>query len=581
MSYMCNFATESPNNNDMMKRYLTHFLVAVMSIAPSVASAFSETETFPRHGNLRVASANRVTSEAQMRKSISRESLADLPLVKEAEGTQTDYSRNSVFFGRDFYGGLYMSADYGRIAEVVEGDEGKVYMKNPYNGINTGSYLVGSREGDKITFSFPQKIYEETYIDWEADPEGTVTRTDSYYAYKLDYSDDGTTSSMKMSQEQSMAFTVSADGISTEDVAYIGLLMAVEVPDEATGETQTGLVWTGFADSDIALTTVTEQPVELPSDVTMEPWVMASEQTPRFVNVGFSGNEVYMQGVLTTAPETVFKGELKDGVITFKGPQYMGRDLKNGHFAYFHPAEVLEADPDEGIPFIFSSLPEMALTYDAEARVISCPGNTGFAVSTIPQSVFLIEGYAYPEFMWQDMETPMTPDIPEILYYEYFDDMEFGAISYVIPINSVDGRLMDSSKLYYEFYLDDSLMTLYPDEYTDLKEPMTEIPYSYEDSNIYFWGDIWEAVIYPVGFEKIGVRAIYVNSNGERAYSDIIYNDGTLVGINAAAATKRIVSEEYYSLDGIRLQKPLGNTISVKKTIFEDGSVKTSKIFVK
>ena len=78
---------------------------------------------------------------------VDYDNLSDLPIVTEPEGEDEKYSRNSIFFGLDYYGGLYKSADFGCISHVVWGDNGEVYIKNPFSGYDTQTYLVGEMEG--------------------------------------------------------------------------------------------------------------------------------------------------------------------------------------------------------------------------------------------------------------------------------------------------------------------------------------------------------------------------------------------------------------------------------------------------
>ncbi len=510
---------------------------------------------------------------------VDYDNLSDLPIVTEPEGEDEKYSRNSIFFGLDYYGGLYKSADFGCISHVVWGDNGEVYIKNPFSGYDTQTYLVGEMEGDKIQVTFPQKIYEETYPDWENDPEGILTVTDNYYAFKLTYTNDGTNSKMEMDLvDPVITFTVSEGGIKMDGDSFIGMLLEKRVADEVTGEEKSVLGWTGFADSGIVMTKVDDTPVVMPEGAETEKWILVSDAEPRFVDIAFCDEDVYIRGMLSSSPQATLKGRLEDGEVVFDGPQYLGEDNRLLHYAFFHPAELIESSEDDSEPYIFSSIPTVRVSYDAEQRVMQCPDGFGFAFSTIAGSIFLMEGYAYPEFIWQDMDTPMTPDNPEILSWDYYEEYGFGGVSYCIPLNSVDGRLLETSRLYYNLYIDGEPYIFYPDEYPDLDEPMTDVPYSYEDSMIYNWGDLCEAVIYAVGFEHIGVRSIYDNRDGTREYSDIVYDDGTIVGIPDVEASAEVVSVEYYNLGGVRIERPVRGGISIRIVRYSDGSLKTSKV---
>lgn len=509
--------------------------------------------------------------------------LSGLPIITEQpDGNLLTFSKNAIFFGLDFYGQMYSSADYGRIAQVVDAPDGKVYFKNPFCGLETDSWLMGESDGETITVTFPQKIYTETYQDWEADPEGNVMKTNCFYAFKLLYSNDGTTSKMEIDMENpTITFSRTDSGIVMDGDAFIGLLLEDVVTDENSGEESSKVTWTRYADSGITLSKVDGTPNALPEGVATEQWVMASEDAVRFVGVAIDGDDIYLQGVLSSMPESVIKGKIDDGKVTFRDVQYIGEDLKLNHFAYFIPADVtFDEDPEAMEPYIYTPAESVSFDYDTELKAIYSYDEIGLAFSSIPDAIFLLEGYMAPQFMWQDFSESMTPDNPEILDYYYYEDYGFGALSYAIPNWSTDGRVLDTNSLFYNIFLDDEILVLYPDEYPDLLEPMENIPAGYEDSSIYFWGDMYEAMVFATGFDRIGVRSLYINADGTKTYSDIVYNDGDVVSALKSIGNdmKEVVKTEYFAIDGRRLAEPVKGSICVMLTSFADGTVKTTKI---
>lgn len=555
-------------------------------MATCITLALSALLSFPSFGAPKGFSQNLKKTHAKvaMEAAPTRASdLADLPLIMVTpEGTLEKYSKNAIYFGLDFYGQLYSSADYGRISEVVYGDDGKVYFKNPFCGQTTNSWLVGEDNGETISVSFPQKIYSETYPDWENDPEGELMKTDNFYAFKLIYTNNGTTSRMEMDLENPViTFSKTDKGIVMDGEAFIGMLMENVSEDETTGEEKSSVIWTGFADSGLTFNKVDAVANSLPEGLETEKWILSYDMDYRFVDIAINDSEIYIQGILSSMPEGVIKGRFADGKVVFEGIQYLGEDLKLDHFAFFVPAQVtFNDDPESFDEYIFNAIENLTFEYDSEDKIIYTYEEEGIAISSISDGIFLLEGYYMPQFNWQDNESPMTPDDPEILEYEYYDDFEFGAIVYTIPNWSVDGRVMNSENLYYNFFINDQILVLYPDEYTDLVEPMENIPALYEDSDLYFWGDYYECIIYPTGFDRIGVRSFYINPDGSKTYSNIVYNDGTITtGIQATSEDILSVSAiEYYTIDGRRITQPEQGSICIKRTVFSDGSSKTTKL---
>lgn len=55
-------------------------------------------------------------------------------------------------------------ADYLSVAsELVECDNGDVYLKDPVSQLPTGLYIKGHKEGQKLVFDLPQVAYLESY----------------------------------------------------------------------------------------------------------------------------------------------------------------------------------------------------------------------------------------------------------------------------------------------------------------------------------------------------------------------------------------------------------------------------------
>lgn len=505
--------------------------------------------------------------------------LTDLPLVNELpDGVQSEfYSRDDIYFSLDFYGQLTFNADYGRASEVAIDEDGTVYFGNPFGGFPTGSYLTGHLDGDKITVSFPQKIYSETYEDWNADPTGQTMRTDYAFAYKMTYTDDGTTSRLEIDTENPvMTFTYADGRISQDDQAFIGMVALAERETEG-GEMGQYLEWSGSADSQMVYSKVTAPKVALPEGAKLGNWIFTSGDERRLVQAGFVGDDFYIQGMLTSAPDFLFKGSYADGKVTFEADQLMGLSERDDHFAWFTGASYTVATNDEGEEYnVYTPLAKMAVDCDADRKLLVSDADQAFVVSTIPGRIYYIEAYDDPELEKQDDSTPMTPADPEIYSYTYYDEMEFGGIVYHIPEESTDGRLLDTSRLYYEFYIDDEPLTLYPDEYWDLEEPMTMIPYAYEDGSIYFWYTYHEAMIFARGFQKIGVQAIYLGDDDSETRSNIVYHDTNSVDTVAGEAAEA----EYFDLNGMRVSSDARGLL-IRRAVMTDGSVSVTKIIRK
>lgn len=509
--------------------------------------------------------------------------LKSLPLIDElpAGAVSEKYSRNSRFYAMDFYGQLTYQKDFGLISEVATEGE-KVFIKNPFAGMETDSYLVGTRSDDRITVELPQKIYSETYVDWFTDETGETMKTDYYYAFKMTYSESDGTSRMKINdQSQTVVFNVTDGSIvmDGDDNDFIGMLLLVE--DEESDPDAAYLNWTRFADTDYEFTTVTDTPVTLPEGVQLSSWVLHEKDGQRLIQAGFDGNDFYVGGLLSVQPEMLVKGTLADGKISFPSAQYMGECDYYDHYAYFIPEEYTLNDPEDPENVDYRAIENMVFTWDAENMTLTPDAPYEVFISAIPDGIYWIESTRDPSFSWQDDRTPMVPKTPVIQdYQETFDDYGFNAIAFNIPLESSDGRLMDINRLYYSFLIDGEILTFYPDEDPYLEEPTSVFPYTYEDGCIYFWGDCVEAMIFTTGFNRIGVRAYYRNPDGTETQSEDAYwqTETKVTGLTGDAPDT--VGEEFFDLSGRRVAKGYKGII-VKRSILSDGTVKTAKVIVK
>ncbi len=557
------------------------FMALALAVLPAEARSLSKNVV---KGNL----STRLNTTKNFRKAAPRQNvmlkagevdpdaLSQLPLITEVPGGDAKmYARSSQFFGIDYYGQLFSDVDMGFAAEVVTEDD-KVYFKNPYSGLSTDSYLAGTLADSKVTVTFPQKIYNETYYDYDEDFNEVLVSED-YYAVKMIYTNDGTNSRIVIdTQNPTITFSVTESGYEMEgDNVFIGLVyIDTESADEPIFQ------WTGFADTAAELVLSTATALSIPSDMQPETWILNSYEGSRMVAVAVNDTEVYVAGLYEELPNAAVKGEIKGNTVVFSSDSYLGISDRYTHFVYadFGTYEY-DATTDEITGAEINNT--LAFAYDAEKKTITGPEANILAYSTVPQELYVIDYITDVEIFYQDFSTPMTPGDPEMYVYEFFDEVDFGAIGFQLSLTATDGRLLNTDNAYYNIYIDDQVITLEPDEYEMLDAPMTDIPYDFTDYyDIYADPDGYhEMVIYPVGFDKIGVRALYVNENGEKTYSNISYYYGE--GVEKTNSDSIVKSVKNYSIDGVEMNRPAKGTLVIRVEKMEDGSVKATKSIVR
>ncbi len=274
------------------------------------------------------------------------------------------------------------------------------------------------------------------------------------------------------------------------------------------------------------------------------------------MQVGFDGNDVYFKGVSDDTADMWLKGTLsKDGkTVTIPANQYMGQIDIYGIMTFDYFFAALGEDN--------KTLEDIVLNYNAETSTF-----------TTDQTLVLHDGkrsLGEPYQVFTDVviskmvEFAATPADPSIDSYK-LEGTSYPYISLVIPAKDVDGNDIISSKLFYTVWIEldgiEQPFVVRADEYRDVTEDMTEIPYDWDDSyDIYKGGSRF--YINPINvipsWTKIGVQSIYYGG-GECNKSNIVWMenpiyDETIVGIrnvNAEAAKVNVI----FDLQGRRVAK--------------------------
>lgn len=290
-------------------------------------------------------------------------------------------------------------------------------------------------------------------------------------------------------------------------------------------------------------------PVTPPADLETETYTLTAqdlllgeewaEDYTAEVQVGFYGNNVYIQGLSKWIPEAWVKGSFLRDENTVVFPKHF-----MGNFTAW--------DIDMEITFNGATF-----GYDPETDTFTSP--EGYTST----STYELDGETYSEdadvfgdvIITHATETPATPAAPEILSFALNEGYGY-LLKLYIPLEDVDGNPIFASKLSYEIYKrvngEESPVTLEADLYEYATEDLTIIPYLYTD----YWEVIQggESVyVHADGIENwqaIGVKSIYTGG-GETHESPITWFTIT-TGIDSIT-TNDAQPTEYYDLMGRRV----------------------------
>ena len=329
-------------------------------------------------------------------------------------------------------------------------------------------------------------------------------------------------------------------------------------------------------------------PITVPEGLTVEPYLLhgtrtineensngefelVTEKYDLPVNIGFDGEDVYIQGIVENVDYAWAKAT-KDAQGKYVIPvgQYIGSSsLYNQTWDYF-----LAATKRMG------GITDITLSYDATTNTFSTTQT--IAVTSDREkadSYYTLNSVTIKKIL----EREATPSKPEMTFNS--QKSPYGSTNWYfaelyVPLSDVEGEPMLSDKLSYVFLCDKGTgdpqpITFPSSKYYKLKEDMTEIPYDFTDGL-----DISRHTVYFERFgeselktwQRLGLQTIYRGASSEKK-SEICWVDldWQALGIVTVDADSAKTNGAIYSLSGQRLQKPQRglNIIGGKKVLIK------------
>ena len=442
---------------------------------------------------------------AQSRKAPSRVDV----ITNQPEGELKVYQRSGGAI-YNYWGYLFSTYQDGSAMQIVFAPDGKtVYLQDPISQAIAGTWVRAELSDDGKTLTMPLNqfiiYYPEVeygmitaWIDVTVDDSGNVVATVNPAVEEVTFTigDDG---------------TISLDGSSGDVNAFTGSGVGLIYDDDLT--------WAGYVDWETVYTPFTDTPVALPDGAVLEDYSMAyvdgyGMEGGKMVKVAMMDNDVYVQGMSSNVPNGVMKGTLDGDKVTFESNQYLG--VGSGSFLSMAGLEVI--DPEN---YEYNILDALEFDYDAATRTMTASNTLG-----IVSGMNIAEEYGQP-VLAPYTDHAATPANPEVI--EFTDEGDLGGYNYGsfnVPTVDTEGNFINPNDLYYRIYFDDDeLFTFGPDEYPQITEYMTDVPYYYTDgydmgvggATIYF---------YETGFHRVGIQSVF-RGGGEEHVSDIVYMELT------------------------------------------------------
>ncbi len=497
----------------------------------------------------------RAASSKQVQRFDSFKAAADTTIITEqSAGDYKIYTRAGSAVYSD-WGGLYAMDQSGFVEEMVKDANGNVWMRNILTMVNNDSWVKGklSADGKTITIDPDQYIaFDQTtqsYLQLKhAKLTMVVDSTDTTYTYVPD--------------GKAITYTVTDTAIVLDNAASVGEGLAVFY----AGGSDNGK-WANFTDIQTVLKQKDITITKAPEGLATERYAVVStrsysdgvnDKDVKWVNVGVTGNQVYISGLSNNLPQdTWVVGNFNDDktAITFPYGQAMG--VRTGYLYYIMAGDTTLVSSPWGSYTSYTLGGELTLNYNATTRVMSTPRvliintNLGQYLSTDAR---LIAPVMSP--FTAKAATPRTPLINNVSDF-WQQEGDYGLTFTTSPF-ATDSTILDPDQLYYRVYLDSTVFTFKSSAYQTLSADMDEVPINFTDNdwfrnseNMHF------TYIQQNGFARMGVQLVYKGGNAENA-SEIAWWEMPNTGVTTVTITPAAKRSGIYDLMGRRYTSTQG-----------------------
>lgn len=499
-----------------------------------------------------------------------RSEIESLPVITEQpDGELVSFTRSGeCIYNSPF--GLMIDKQGGK-ANVVFTEDGKVYLQDPIFGADVlDTWVEGSMSEDGITITVPMG----QCVFW--DDEGGYGMILS--VVNLYISEDGELSYEVDEDANEITYTINGTTLAMNDTYGD---MNADYPTQMRG---LGGLWTdnmefsGYLDWNTVYSMLVAVPA-IPADPSLDPvdtghpkaWVDGGDESggSRFHHfirpVDVDGNP--MDPDLMTY--SIFTDD--DQVFTFKAATYFMDELTEDMTELPYTLNGIDLNP----------ITTWFYRTNAEGYERLFNQRIGIQVYYTVDGIRNASNIVYYEANYADNGVPENPIAEE--WSDCGNESGISIFFFTISENTIDGKHMDPSRMYYSIFTDDDQQfTFNAANYShDFNEDMTMVPYLHDGYDItpravYFYRTNAD------GYERffnhqIGIQVYYQQEDGNFKASDIVYLEVFEPTTGVEEINGNNVAEvARYAVDGRAISAPQTGVNIVKMS---DGTVK--KVFVK
>lgn len=555
--------------NDMKSKFTITLLAAMASVTSLTATAGEFDKNSVRSEN-RVETLIKATQESRSaaRKTVARKATPGAIITERPEGKGTPYVVEGVSYMLT-WSGVGMEEFENTPSEIVDAGNGEVYVFNIIPSAMSKGWVKGTRDGNTITIPLPQVIDEIAF-------GGEIYR---YYADCLKCVDSSYLgfSSFEVDETiDSITMTATEDGGWHLDLPDNGSSILGMTSDEG-GD----FFWIGYADVISNWKNIPWNMTVVDDDFIFADYACVADGAGVVVGYAKDGDEVFIKGISSRFPDSVVKGSLKDGKVSFDSYQYLGTyiDPADGsmNFGFFLGCEWgLVVDPYDGYEYYgYNPIDAAVFDYDEENNSLTMTEEGAIYITSSLGSLTPLDLYWMPEIYAQASEIdpqPLKPVLEEI--GEWDEYWNYGTVGVRISNLNAEGYVLNAADMYYVVELDGVPME--SPAILDFADASDLIPFNYIDWNIIAgWDSYREIRIYDANVKDISVYMVYIDADKVRHESpklDVVYNPTGIESVAVGAGDIR-----YYDMTGIEIAKPLEGRPYIVKSTDKNGRIVTEK----
>ena len=452
---------------------------------------------------------------------------------------------------------------------VISKDHKKVYIKNFCPTFATG-WIAGDMDADGLVeFKFPQVVYHQTQ-----DASGQSYEL-TEYAWKVNV------------DRENYKITPDADS-QTVQFKWDGTKLSQVNADDVIAMCDASGKFGGYGSYANEFSVVSDALVKPDASLQSKSYTMTyvdyltQKENTKKVNVIVDGSDIYLSGFYNNS---WIKGSISGNKVSFPAYQYLGTETIVNKVHEYMVAFEINADRTEA-----KLIDNLELNYDPVSGMMSTTTQS-FGVNQGKQNEGLLAVFERPSFANNNFEagTPAKPTIVTVMPYGAEENV--AAVAYVNSKLSVDGKTLDSDRIFYNIYLDGELQTFTPTDYYYLTSNLTDIPYAYSDVeasqssggkgyDFIVLGSQQYVYLYK-NFNVLGLKAVYVDGNTRLESEMAEYDIRTSSVLNHTADDAADESTAtFYDLGGRKVSAP-SKGVYIKTVKLKNGGVKTTKVVVK